>query len=42
MEQGGWLDIRSVTGYAHHAPEWRQQLVEEMDDLTLKTSRLKK
>lgn len=33
MEQGGWLDIRSVVGYSHDAPEWRRQLVNEMDDL---------
>ena len=33
MEQGGWLDIRSVVGYSHDAPEWRRQLVEEMDDM---------
>lgn len=33
MEQGGWLDIRSVVGYSHDAPEWRRQLINEMDDL---------
>jgi hypothetical protein len=31
MEQGGWLDIRSVIGYAHDVPEYRRQLVAEMD-----------
>ncbi|MGJ5075471.1 tyrosine-type recombinase/integrase [Bradyrhizobium oligotrophicum] len=34
MEQGGWLDIRSVMGYSHDAPEYRRQLVAELDDLT--------
>jgi hypothetical protein len=33
MEQGGWLDIRSVIGYSHDAPEYRRQIVEEMDGL---------
>jgi hypothetical protein len=32
MEQGGWLDIRSVIGYSHDVPEYRRQLVAEMDD----------
>jgi hypothetical protein len=39
MEQGGWLDIRSVMGYAHDAPEWRHQLVEELDDMSMPRSR---
>jgi len=30
--QGGWLDIRSVIGYAHDVPEYRRQLVAEMDE----------
>ena len=30
MEQGGWLDIRSVIGYSHDVPEYRLQLVAEM------------
>lgn len=34
MEQGGWLDIRSVMGYSHDAPEYRRQLVVEADDLS--------
>jgi hypothetical protein len=33
MEQGGWLDIRSVMGYAHDVPEHRARLVAEADDL---------
>jgi integrase-like protein len=33
MEQGGWLDIRSVIGYSHDAPEYRRQLVNELDDM---------
>ena len=32
MEQGGWLDIRSVMGYAHDVPEYRRELVVGMDD----------
>jgi site-specific recombinase XerD len=32
MEQGGWLDIRSVIGYAHDTPEYRRRLVTEIDD----------
>jgi site-specific recombinase XerD len=32
MEQGGWLDIRSVIGYSHDVPEYRRQLVAEMDE----------
>jgi hypothetical protein len=31
-QQGGWLDIRSVIGYSHDVPEYRRQLVAEMDD----------
>lgn len=34
MEQGGWLDVRSVMGYSHDAPEYRRRLVREMDDLS--------
>jgi site-specific recombinase XerD len=33
MEQGGWLDIRSVIGYSHDVPEYRRQLVAEMDEV---------
>ncbi len=33
MEQGGWLDIRSVMAYAHDVPEHRQRLVASLDDL---------
>lgn len=33
MEQGGWLDIRSVIGYAQDVPEHRRQLVVEMDEV---------
>jgi integrase len=33
MEQGGWLDIRSVIGYSHDVPEYRRQLVAEADDI---------
>jgi hypothetical protein len=33
MEQGGWLDIRSVMGYSHDVPEYRRKLVHEADDL---------
>jgi site-specific recombinase XerD len=33
MEQGGWLDIRSVMGYSHDVPEYRRKLVHEVDDL---------
>ena len=33
MEQGGWLDIRSVMGYAHDVPEHRHKLVVSRDDL---------
>jgi hypothetical protein len=39
MEQGGWLDIRSVMGYSHDAPEYRRQLVNEIDDMSASTSR---
>jgi hypothetical protein len=31
MEQGGWLDICSVISYSHDVPEYRRQLVAEMD-----------
>lgn len=34
MEQGGWLDIRSVIGYAQDVPEHRRKLVAGMDDMT--------
>ncbi len=33
MEQGGWLDIRSVIGYSHDVPEYRRQLVAAIDDV---------
>jgi hypothetical protein len=33
MEQGGWLDIRSVIGYSHDVPEYRRRIAGEMDDL---------
>ncbi len=33
MEQGGWLDIRSVIGYAQDVPAHRRQLVADMDEL---------
>lgn len=39
MEQGGWLDIRSVMGYSHDAPEYRRQLVNELDDMGTKLTR---
>lgn len=40
MEQGGWLDIRSVIGYAHDVPEHRAKLVGGLDDTaTLWTQR---
>src|SRR3979409_747940 len=32
MEQGGWLDMRSVIGYTHDVPEYRRELVVGMDD----------
>lgn len=35
MEQGGWLDIRSVMGYSHDAPEYRRKLVQELDDMPI-------
>jgi hypothetical protein len=35
MEQGGWLDIRSVIGYSHDVPEYRRQLVAEMDEMNI-------
>ncbi len=31
MEQAGWLDIRSLMGYAADVPEYRRQLVQELD-----------
>ncbi|MDQ2080517.1 tyrosine-type recombinase/integrase [Xanthobacteraceae bacterium Astr-EGSB] len=33
MEQGGWLDIRSVIGYSADMPEHRRRLVADLDDL---------
>lgn len=33
MEQGGWLDIRSFTGYTHDVPEQRRALINQIDDL---------
>lgn len=33
MEQGGWLDPRSLMAYAHDVPEHRAELVREADDL---------
>jgi hypothetical protein len=33
MEQGGWLDIRSLLAYAHDVPEYRRQVVFGIDDL---------
>jgi Phage integrase family len=35
MEQGGWLDFRSVMAYAHDAPAHRRRLVNEMDQTAL-------
>jgi integrase len=32
MEQGGWLDMRSVIGYAHDVPEFRRSVVSKFDD----------
>jgi hypothetical protein len=31
MEQGGWLDYRSVMAYAHDAPAHRRELINAMD-----------
>jgi Phage integrase family len=39
MEQGGWLDIRSVMGYAHDVPEYRRKLNAEADDLDIQNPR---
>jgi hypothetical protein len=39
MEQGGWLDIRSVIGYAQDVPEHRRQLVVDMDEVAAARSR---
>jgi hypothetical protein len=33
MEQGGWLDMRSVIGYSRDVPEYRRQPVAEMDEV---------
>ncbi len=41
MEQGGWLDMRSVMGYAHDAPEYRRQLVADLDDMGTNWTRSK-
>jgi len=32
MEQGGWLDPRSVIGYTHDVPEFRRSIVSGFDD----------
>ncbi|MCK7615224.1 tyrosine-type recombinase/integrase [Roseibium sediminicola] len=32
MEQGGWLDPRSVIGYTHDVPEFRRSVVSKFDD----------
>ncbi|MBO9457922.1 tyrosine-type recombinase/integrase [Labrenzia sp. R5_0] len=32
MEQGGWLDPRSVIGYTHDVPEFRRRVVSNFDD----------
>ncbi|NBN78714.1 tyrosine-type recombinase/integrase [Microvirga tunisiensis] len=32
MEQGGWLDPRSIMGYTHDAPEHRRRAVHAFDD----------
>jgi len=32
MEQGGWLDMRSVVGYSHDVPEFRRSVVSKFDD----------
>jgi len=39
MEQGGWLDIRSVIGYAQDVPENRRQLVVDMDEVAAASDR---
>lgn len=39
MEQGGWLDIRSVIGYAQDVPEHRRQLVVDIDEVAAAPSR---
>lgn len=31
MEQGGWLDIRSMMGYAQDVPEFRRQVATDLD-----------
>lgn len=31
MEQGGWLDPRSVMGYTHDVPAYRREIAAEMD-----------
>jgi hypothetical protein len=42
MEQGGWLDIRSVIGYSHDVPEYRRALVAEADDIDTLLTRAKR
>lgn len=39
MDQGGWLDLRSLMGYAHDVPEHRQAIVEAADDFVTLASR---
>lgn len=34
MEQGGWLDLRSLLGYSHDVPEFRREVAAELDDLS--------
>lgn len=42
MDQGGWLDIRSVMGYSHDVPEYRRKLVTEADDLDANWTRVRR
>jgi len=39
MEQGGWLDYRSVMAYSHDAPAHRRQLVNKLDKISLVRNR---
>jgi hypothetical protein len=39
MEQGGWLDIRSVIGYSHDVQEYRRQMVGDMDETAVPQTR---
>jgi hypothetical protein len=39
MEQGGWLDVRSLIGYSHDVPDYRRALASEFDDLDTLRSR---